>query len=52
MAAVDMQARVASLEQELATVRAQADSDAINAEHQSQAMEARYNALELSLIHI
>ena len=46
MAAVDMQARVASLEQELATVRAQADSDAINAEHQSQAMEARYNALE------
>lgn len=46
MAAVDMQARVALLEQELATVRAQADSDAINAEHQSQAMEARYNALE------
>ena len=46
MAAVDMQARVASLEQELSSVKAQADSDAINAEHQSQAMEARYNALE------
>ena len=34
MAAVDMQARVASLEQELSSVKAQADSDAINAEHQ------------------
>ena len=40
-----MDARLVSLEAQLATVTAQADADAINSEHLSQAMEGRYTAL-------
>ena len=40
-----MEAKVVSLETQLANVRAQADADAINAEHMAQAMEQRYAAL-------
>ncbi|MDA9099016.1 hypothetical protein N9L76_08795 [bacterium] len=37
--------RMASLEQQLASLKAQAEADAVNAEHLSQAMEQRYATL-------
>jgi len=41
-----MDARLASLESELASVKAKADADAIDHEHVQQNMHARYAALE------
>ena len=40
-----MEAKVASLESQLATVKAQADADQLNAEHLMEQMEQRYAAL-------
>lgn len=45
VAASVMEAKVASLESQLATVKAQADADQINAEHLMEQMEQRYIAL-------
>ena len=40
-----LEAKMASLETQLANVKAQAEADAVNAEHLSQAMEQRYATL-------
>ena len=47
-----LEAKMASLETQLANVKAQAEADAVNAEHLSQAMEQRYATLAAGSVRL